>query len=181
MPCTIFYPRPMTRREQARAWMDGGGKYPFSRTDDAFLDQVVGGRDPNDGPIFACGSEEVPVCRCGHMADILCDWPVGRGKTCDLPLCPDCAHHIGDDRDLVKYGLTPETLQGRSRCVWAFLVEHEGHEFDWWSSDYAFIDDKGDLRGDYDNDLILEGVGGYEKLYGRRDGSFTSESPGALD
>src|SRR6185312_8100188 len=100
MPCTIFYPRPMTRREQARAWMDGGGKYPFSRTDDAFLDQIVGGRDPNDGPIFACGSEEVPVCRCGHMADILCDWPVGRGKTCDLPLCSDCTKHIGDDQDL---------------------------------------------------------------------------------
>jgi hypothetical protein len=85
------------------------------------------------------------------------------------------------DAQLVKYGLTPETLQGRNRCVWAFLVEHEGHEFDWWSSDYAFIDDKGDLRGDYDNDLILEGVGGYEKLYGRRDGTFTSEPPGALD
>jgi hypothetical protein len=84
------------------------------------------------------------------------------------------------DAQLAEHGLTPETLQGRNRCVRAFLVEHEGHAFEWWSSDYAYIDDAGDLRGDYDSDLILEGVGKYEKFYGRRDGTFTTEPPGSL-
>lgn len=36
---------------------------------------------------------------CGRPSEILCDYPVGRGKTCDRKLCPDHAHHVGGDLD----------------------------------------------------------------------------------
>jgi hypothetical protein len=35
-----------------------------------------------DGIGFVCGSG-VTVCRCGFVADFLCDAPIGDGKTCE--------------------------------------------------------------------------------------------------
>jgi hypothetical protein len=56
------------------------------------------------GPIFMCGDIEVAMCAgqagCDYAADALCDWPMGRGKTCDLALCEDHAHNIAPERDL---------------------------------------------------------------------------------
>lgn len=42
---------------------------------------------------FLCGDgmDELSICRCGTVADYLCDAPMGEGKTCDAPLCVDCA------------------------------------------------------------------------------------------
>lgn len=37
---------------------------------------------------------------CGAVHDLLCDWPIGDGKTCDLPMCPDHAREIGVNRHL---------------------------------------------------------------------------------
>ena len=37
-----------------------------------------------------CGDGVAP-CRCGNVAEYLCDHPVGKGKTCDAPLCEACA------------------------------------------------------------------------------------------
>lgn len=57
---------------------------------------------PGVGGIF-CGDAFTTksVCsRCGLYADILCDFPMGKGTTCDLPLCDDCTHRVGDDLDL---------------------------------------------------------------------------------
>lgn len=99
MACSVFKQRPMTRREIAKLWTSNGSEYPFSRTDEAFLNEVVGAL-PGDGPIFSCGGPAAEVCPCGYLSDILCDFPIGRGKTCDMRLCPDCAQHIGEDRDL---------------------------------------------------------------------------------
>lgn len=49
---------------------------------------------------FICG-EGIEACgECGVAADYLCDFPMGRGKTCDAVLCDDHAHVIGDDRHL---------------------------------------------------------------------------------
>lgn len=37
---------------------------------------------------------------CGAVHELLCDWPIGDGKTCDLPMCPDHAREIGVNRHL---------------------------------------------------------------------------------
>lgn len=47
-----------------------------------------------DVPTFLCG-EGVAACACGYFAEYLCDFPMGGGKTCDAPLCEDCARHPG--------------------------------------------------------------------------------------
>lgn len=58
--------------------MPGGGK--------AFI--RMSGRAP----------ELCPFCsKRRHTA--LCDFPVGGGKTCDLPICDQCRTHIGKDTD----------------------------------------------------------------------------------
>lgn len=55
---------------------------------------------PDDGYVFLCGEIEVQVCGCQTASDYLCDYPVGDGKTCDLPLCDACRKNIGEERDL---------------------------------------------------------------------------------
>lgn len=61
------------------------------------------GRDhllPSSGNTgFVCGSG-IATCRCGYVADYLCDGPAGNGKTCDLPICERCRLHVGDELDL---------------------------------------------------------------------------------
>jgi hypothetical protein len=54
------------------------------------------------GEVFICGDlgEHCSEPTCGAVGDNLCDWPMGRGKTCDLPLCDDHAREIGMDRHL---------------------------------------------------------------------------------
>lgn len=42
------------------------------------------------GDVFICGDINVDLCgfgECEYAAEYLCDWPVGKGKTCDLPIC----------------------------------------------------------------------------------------------
>jgi hypothetical protein len=42
-------------------------------------------------------------CSCGAPADLLCDYPLRgtkAGKTCDRPICGECAVNIGPDKDL---------------------------------------------------------------------------------
>ena len=40
-----------------------------------------------------------PPCRiCGRPAPLLCDYPLAGQKTCDAPLCRDCAVEVGPDR-----------------------------------------------------------------------------------
>jgi hypothetical protein len=53
---------------------------------------------------YFCGPDlkAEPECRDGYTADLLCDYPMGDGKTCDAPLCEDCAHHVGRDLDLCE-------------------------------------------------------------------------------
>lgn len=52
-------------------------------------------------PMHLCGEmEHVEHCKCGHEAGFVCDQPMGRGKTCDIPLCHCCRRAIGEDFDL---------------------------------------------------------------------------------
>ena len=67
----------------------------------------------NTDGIFMCGRgrSPLPQCRCGRGADYLCDEPLGRGKTCDLPLCGHCRMSIGDDLDLCPVHATRQIRQ----------------------------------------------------------------------
>jgi hypothetical protein len=58
-----------------------------------------------DGQVMAivCGLRRraLPRCKfCGQgEATKLCDFPMGNGKTCDVPMCDGCAKVMGFDRD----------------------------------------------------------------------------------
>lgn len=92
MPCVVYKSRDTTLRQQLKAM----GLDPNPNTPDHVLDRVR----PGGETFITCGKDPGVPCPCGHISDILCDFPVGRGKTCDLALCSDCAHHVGEDRDL---------------------------------------------------------------------------------
>jgi hypothetical protein len=52
--------------------------------------------------IFMCGKGLVSCAFCGHLAEYYCDYPIGDGRTCDLPLCKEHKKHrpdIGVDID----------------------------------------------------------------------------------
>ncbi len=49
--------------------------------------------------IFIQGNLGEHCAECAAPSDILCDYPVGDGKTCDRSLCRDHAHSIGRDLD----------------------------------------------------------------------------------
>lgn len=55
--------------------------------------------------IFMCGDKMpqlAPCAECGDVADILCDYPVGDGVTCDRNLCPDCAVEVAPNLHYCK-------------------------------------------------------------------------------
>jgi len=51
--------------------------------------------------VFICGKGIVACSNCGQASDWLCDYPVGTGKTCSLPICDQCRTHVG------KYDFCP--------------------------------------------------------------------------
>ena len=51
--------------------------------------------------IFVCGEGITACSNCGQVSEFLCDYPVGEGKTCDLPICKQCRTHVG------KYDFCP--------------------------------------------------------------------------
>lgn len=67
---------------------------------------------PDSSIMWMCGDafDNTDVCRiCGHIAEKLCDYPVGNDKTCDSALCHDhtinikgeidyCPEHAGEYR-----------------------------------------------------------------------------------
>ena len=53
----------------------------------------------NLGTAIVCG-RAVKACRsCGHLATKLCDFAVAPGKTCDAPICAECAQHFEPNKD----------------------------------------------------------------------------------
>jgi hypothetical protein len=66
------------------------------------FDQVINGERVSG---FICSSgrrQRCMVCR-KNWATKLCDGPAPAGsrkKTCDLPMCSQCAKSVGEDRDL---------------------------------------------------------------------------------
>lgn len=68
--------------------------------------------------MIACGDIEIQACACGHAADFLCDYPVGKGKTCDLALCGCCRESLGEERDLCR--IHAAQFRGAERVVQKF-------------------------------------------------------------
>ncbi len=59
-----------------------------------FFDREV----KNDFRFYHVTGEAVEQCaNCAYIADYLCDFPMGKGKTCDAPLCEDHANDHGED------------------------------------------------------------------------------------
>ena len=54
--------------------------------------------DEDGSPHFWCGPGVTPCAECGRWAEFLCDFPTGRGTTCDAPLC---------DRHAIFQGMRP--------------------------------------------------------------------------
>lgn len=46
---------------------------------------------------FICGDFGEPCRECGSIAENLCDYPVGEGKTCDRPICEEHSRRVGVD------------------------------------------------------------------------------------
>ena len=44
-----------------------------------------------------CGDLGDHCSECGFVAENLCDYPVGDGKTCDRLLCDECSKQVGID------------------------------------------------------------------------------------
>lgn len=62
--------------------------------------------EPFEGDVFMHMDgprDATVVCPCGHWADFLCDTPIGKGRTCDRPMCHCCRDRVGDDLDRCPY------------------------------------------------------------------------------
>ena len=55
---------------------------------------------------FICGEAVKPCDVCGEISEYLCDYPVGKGKRCDLALCELCAIEVGNNFHLCPIHIT---------------------------------------------------------------------------
>ena len=79
------------------------------------------------GEAITCGSFPASeLCACGVFAEYLCDYPLGKGKTCDAPLCATHAMPVGGQsaelmrpHDVAMRRVPPPTYSGSpSSNVW---------------------------------------------------------------
>lgn len=60
------------------------------------------GIDP-EGPVgFIHGDLGEPCTDCGGVNDVLCDYPVGNGKTCDRKICEECSPPVAPNLHYCK-------------------------------------------------------------------------------
>lgn len=52
--------------------------------------------------MIVCGSQRIEVCACGQIGTRLCDWKLGKGRTCDASICDDCTTTPAKNKDLCK-------------------------------------------------------------------------------
>ncbi len=117
-----MYPRNMTLREAKIAiggplgWIDRVKYWKRGETIEAADARATAEEDrienstlvlrTTDPLQWICGRfEPEDACSapgCVFFSEALCDYPMGRGKTCDAALCPGHAHSIGADRDLCE-------------------------------------------------------------------------------
>ena len=69
---------------------------------------------PNGITAIVCTRGSTKRCRyCGRQANLLCDWKLPNGKTCDAPICPRCSVPDGPDKDYCKIHVVHD---GEQRC-----------------------------------------------------------------
>lgn len=111
MTCYTTKPRRMTLGEvkDAAGYKRGpGSRWEWGQIGKAEYERLVrdfarAESEPLDVPSFHICGDLGPRCSdptCGDVGDLLCDWPMGNGETCDLPICEAHARSIGEDRDL---------------------------------------------------------------------------------
>ena len=50
-----------------------------------------------------CHGDFGPACfDCAGVSDVLCDWPIAKGKTCDRGICEECAPPVAPDLHYCK-------------------------------------------------------------------------------
>lgn len=89
MPCYVQKIKPPTKSEYAH-WKEMG----YLGTWDDYCEAK---KETVGQTMFLCGELGDHCADCSAVADNLCDFPVGSGKTCDRPICDDHAHEIGPD------------------------------------------------------------------------------------
>lgn len=120
MPCMRMRPKVMTLREAkltAGSPLGGFLKPGYRYRDGSFYRTEEEARAEEDrierttmtggggAPYWVCGdfkADDAVPCRCGYVSEFLCDHPMGKGKTCDLPLCEEHAHQIGEELHLCE-------------------------------------------------------------------------------
>lgn len=91
MTLYIIKPKPPTR-EEYRTWLSVGFRGSWDRYREI--------KRLSDGvPMFLHGDLGPHCTECASPSEVLCDYPVGDGKTCDRPLCGDHSHHVLSDVD----------------------------------------------------------------------------------
>jgi hypothetical protein len=63
--------------------------------------------------------DDTIVCPCGHFSAFLCDEPIGRGRTCDLPTCKCCRNQTGSDMDQCAFHARRLAIARMSRSPWS--------------------------------------------------------------
>jgi hypothetical protein len=59
---------------------------------------------------IVCGPRKIPVCAfCHSLGGLLCDFLIGKKKTCDKPICRGCAINIAPNVDLCPDHPLPAT------------------------------------------------------------------------
>jgi hypothetical protein len=92
MPLYITKPTPASP-EDFQTWLDFG----YLGSWDHYL--AVKATDSPEDRIFLHGDLGPHCYGCSAPSDVLCDYPVGDGKTCDRAMCREHAHHVGRDVD----------------------------------------------------------------------------------
>jgi len=57
---------------------------------------------PGGATAIVCGARAklTPCAHCCVVSTLVCDWKIGAGKTCDRPLCAECALEVAPNKHL---------------------------------------------------------------------------------
>ena len=89
MPCYVCKPRPPSKVE-FKIWQDIGFTGTYQQYETA---KKVSG----SSPMLICGDLGDHCADCDDVSELLCDYPVGDGKTCDRSMCHSHAKEVAPE------------------------------------------------------------------------------------